>query len=160
MKIDCTSPVTLAAPLSAEAEPFIPEFADLWADSAPTVRVPASAASFCAAAREAEPAWPARVLVPRRSGSRTPRRDDEQPGQRLAPSAGANFVTGDIVAITKLSTRPDLVGAKVVLAEYDATADRWLCLTREKERLRIKPEKLQGLEVDVQMLARQEFMAV
>ena len=79
------------APLQASALPFIPvehdEFNDGWADGVGTaVALPAAGHDGC----EGPPDRPGRVLVARRSGSRSPRRADElqQPDSRGFPIGG------------------------------------------------------------------------
>ena len=100
------------------------------------------------------------MLVARRSGSRSPRGEDLliQPG----PSAeGASPLSaGHIAAIVGLESRPELAGAHVVLVEFDPAAGRWVCRTKSKEKMRIKPERLQSLNPVFQKFAQRKFEAV
>ena len=147
----------LVAPLQASALPFIPvehdEFNDGWADGVGTaVALPAAGHDGC----EGPPDRPGRVLVARRSGSRSPRRADElqQPDSGVSP-----LVAGDIASIKTLVKRPDLDQQLVRLVELDVAAGRWLCVLRSKERLRITPDNLQSLHPAFQDLAKQKFKA-
>ena len=145
------------APLQASALPFIPvehdEFNDGWADGVGTaVALPAAGHDGC----EGPPDRPGRVLVARRSGSRSPRRADElqQPDSGVSP-----LVAGDIATIKTLVKRPDFDQQLVRLVEFDVAAGRWLCVLRSKERLRITPDNLQSLHPAFQDLAKQKFKA-
>jgi hypothetical protein len=145
------------APLQASALPFIPvehdEFNDGWADGVGTaVALPAAGHDGC----EGPPDRPGRVLVARRSGSRSPRRADElqQPDSGVSP-----LVAGDIASIKTLVKRPDFDQQLVRLVELDVAAGRWLCVLRSKERLRITPDNLQSVHPAFQDLAEQKFKA-
>ena len=147
----------LVAPLQASALPFIPvehdEFNDGWADGVGTaVALPAAGHDGC----EGPPDRPGRVLVARRSGSRSPRRADElqQPDSGVSP-----LVAGDIASIKRLVKRPDFDQQLVRLVEVDVAAGRWLCVLRSKERLRITPDNLQSFHPAFQDLAKQKFKA-
>ena len=145
------------APLQASALHFIPvehdEFNDGWADGVGTaVALPAAGLDGC----EGPPDRPSRVLVARRSGSRSPRRADElqQPDSGVSP-----LVAGDIATIKTLVKRPDFDQQLVRLVELDVAAGRWLCVLRSKERLRITPDNLQSLNPGFQDLAKPKFKA-
>ena len=164
MKIDQAGSVTAAA-LDAAAPVFVPEFSDEWADSV-SVGPSLHLAPLPAAAQVAGTVRPPRVLVPRRSGSRSPHRKNESeqldqlqslPKSECAP---APLLEGHIAAIKNLSSRPELAGALVLLGGFDESSARWGCMTRDKECLRIKPDKLQSMAPAFQKLARQKFDAV
>jgi hypothetical protein len=156
MKVDQASVVPASGAPAAVFMP--PEFDDEWADSA-VIHGPAPAPALPPAGlRDAVRDRPPRALVARRSGTRSPRRDGQQQPESCV-AAVSPLVVGRVASIKHLDARPDLDGVYVDLVEFDAAAGRWVCVTRSKERLRIKADKLQGFALGFQALARQKFDA-
>ena len=69
------------------------------------------------------------------------------------------MVAGDIASIKTLVKRPDVDQQLVRFVEVDVAAGRWLCVLRNKERLRITPDNLQSFNPAFQDLAKQKFKA-
>ena len=159
MEVDQGDLVTAAASLSAVAPASVPglELEDRWADSAPTIHGPPPEPELQQAAAGDAPERPPRALVPRRSGSRTPRRDDEprdSPQQPPEPScAQAPLVVGHIAVLKSLTSRPELSGVSVLISEWDGLTGRWVCLSPDETRLRVKPESLQSIAPEQQSSA-------
>ena len=153
MEVDPAVPGARAAPLRAEAAAYIPAadlgLGDEWADGVGPL---GPAAARPAAARGGRPP---RVLRSRRSGSRSPRRDDAetQPPVTLA----SPLLCGDIAVIKQLVGRPELNDKKVLLIEFEPTAGRRICALRNGERLRVLPEKLQSMSPAFQVVAKQSY---
>jgi hypothetical protein len=133
--------VAAVTPLRAEAAAFVrmiepAELDDAWADGG----VPFGPANR-----------PPRALVARRSGSRSPR-----PVAHADPVI-SSLMAGQYAAIKNLVKRPELERQFVRLIEYDSVACRWICALCTGERLRITPEKLQGINAAAQNDAKQQF---
>jgi hypothetical protein len=153
--------------LSSAAATFVPMqtgLDDEWADSLPQVFGPAPApvgyaSSLPGNASSSGPPGP-RMLVARRSGSRSPRGEDLLIQPSPSADGASPLLAGHIAAIVGLESRPELAGAHVVLVEFDPAASRWICQTKSKEKLRIKPEKLQSFTPGLQKFAQRKFEAV
>ena len=171
MKVDHAVAVTAAAasgvvvPLNFAAalfDPAVQEIDDEWAGSAPIIGpmpCPGDPACVLPGATSDIGRWRPRVLVARRSGSRSPRGVDYRQPASISAEASP-LVKGHIASIVGLETRPDLSSTFVLLVEWDAGACRWVCRTTTNEQVRIKPEKLQSLNAAHQVSARQKFDAV
>ena len=117
------------APLRSEAAAFVPAaecsvLSDEWADGVVVFGPAAPPPADRVPGRDGFPDRPRRSLVARRSGSRSPHRDD---GQLADPSAPP-LVAGHFAAIKALVKRPDLDGKLVRLIEFDGAAGRWAAL--------------------------------
>jgi hypothetical protein len=156
MEASFSQPSADAAPLRAAAAPFLPgaefelELDDEWADGT----VPFGPANAPPAAAP-EAAQPQRVLKARRSGTRSPRRGDEEP--QLPSTLASPLVAGHVAAIKKLDSRPELENEKVLLLEYVPSSGRWICALSTGENLRILLAKLQSMNPSFQELAKQAF---
>ena len=156
-----------AVALSSAAATFVPlqtGLDDEWADSLPQVFGPAPApvgyaSSLPESASSSGPPGP-RMLVARRSGSRSPRGEDLLIQPSPSAEGASPLLAGHIAAIVGLESRPELAGAHVVLVEFDPATSRWICRTKSKEKLRIKPEKLQSFTPGLQKFAQRKFEAV
>jgi len=143
MNVEAPDFVAAAASHRADAATFVPGgqrgLSDEWADGL-VVHGPANLR-------------PARRLVERRSGSRSPRG-----GQLLQPAPDASpLVAGHMAAIKTLSSRPELAGQHIRLIEFDAAAGRWRCALRNGEFLRIHQGKLQSVNPAFQAMMEQKF---
>ena len=147
-----------AALLSASPAVFGPwpepaGFDDGWADGLPTVRPAEPPAAVDGATR--------RPLLPRRSGSRSPRREDDTTVPSSSPSASTPapspvaLVVGHIAAVCGLTSRPELNGLKCRLIEF--SDDLWLCDVGRPGRVRLRTTKLAGLHAQFQGLAEEQF---
>ena len=118
MKLDQVSVVPVAAAsLNVAAAAFVPlsELQDEWADSAPVVYGPATLLAPQHAARETERGRQPRRLVPRRSGTRSPRREEQQLPQPDAAPAPSPLLVRHFASIKGLEARPSLNGTSVRL---------------------------------------------
>jgi hypothetical protein len=150
------------APLSASAAVFVPvagssglgvdseEICDGWADDLPMIG-PTMPRPAVGAARP-------RTLIPRRSSTRSPRRDDHLPSTSTSCPPPVALEPGRIAVIRDLDSRPELNGQKVRLIEMVVASGRWICALRSDERIRVLPEKLAGLHAGFQGLAEEQFL--
>ena len=147
------------APLRSEAAAFVPAaecsvLSDEWADGVVVFGPAAPPPADRVPGRDGFPDRPRRSLVARRSGSRSPHRDD---GLQLADPSAPPLVAGHFAAIKALVKRPDLEGKLVRLIEFDGAAGRWACALRCGERFRVTPGKLQGITTGFQAQAKLRF---
>ena len=114
------------------------EFDDAWADGVSIGPV-----------RRASP-------LPRsRSGSRSPRRDEVAPAE--AASGAAGLREGRVASVQGVVSRPDLVGALVLLLAFDEASGRWVVRTAGGERLRLLPGRLAAIPDKDQTFSRLRF---
>ncbi len=90
-----------------------------------------------------------------RSGSRSPRRDEAAPAVVAAGAAG--LVAGRVATVQGVVSRPDLVGAVVLLLSFDAGSGRWVARTAGGERLRLLPGRLAVIPENEQTFTRLRF---
>ena len=122
-------------------------------DSHSVVVGPAAALPSWRGEQPEPPLGPALRTSPRRSSSRSPRREAEaQPPATLAPP----LEKGHLAFVQLLVQRPELNGEKVRLLEFDA--GRWNCARSCGEKLRFRPEKLQALHAAFQHRAELDFL--
>ena len=156
----------------AAAPPGSPDadFDDSWADGvvafgpapaplgAPLLALPALPAPATA---EATP-QPRSPPPASRTGSRSPRRLSAQ-AARPAPETDASaapppaLLAGCLATLQRLVKRPDLERTLVELSRFDASVDRWVCLTSRGEQLCIRPSNLLPVPENGQRFQRLRF---
>ncbi len=90
-----------------------------------------------------------------RSGSRSPRRDEVAPAVAAAGAVG--LAAGRVATVQGVVSRPDLVGALVLLLAFDEASGRWVARTVGGERLRLLPGRLAVIPGSDQASARLRF---